>query len=262
MASPNYFNKNNIRIIDIRLLYNSAKKDDFDILEVLFTDFMKINPFYEDAFDNLFLQNREQISRFCPKVRAKRAYNMAKKAFFNSDFFNLTRVRMSLSKYLAGVSTYESYHLNSESENFYLWQVKDGASIPDYKDIDGEFKRLIDLADGEVDVLADALIKNGIVSLMHAALLEKQTIASFKTTLTKIEKVAFEAILESMKGKKEGSIIISSLMSKCKASRSTFKSLLLKMQENNIAKVANRGAGGTYIYFIATDYNEGETDDE
>lgn len=57
--------KAHLDVKDIRLMFEQFRKQNTNFLEILFTDYMLINPKYQDLFQTI-LENREEIARYNP----------------------------------------------------------------------------------------------------------------------------------------------------------------------------------------------------
>lgn len=64
-VSTTYVRENNehIDLKDIRVMFNSFKKQNINFIEILFTDYMIINPKYKDVFQPI-LDMREEVARY------------------------------------------------------------------------------------------------------------------------------------------------------------------------------------------------------
>lgn len=65
-----------INIMDIRVMFDTIKKQNINFVEILFTDYYYLNPLYEDLFMPM-IENRELIARFNKMASVKCMIGMA-----------------------------------------------------------------------------------------------------------------------------------------------------------------------------------------
>ena len=65
-----------INIMDIRVMFETIKKQNINFVEILFTDYYYLNPLYEDLFIPM-IENRELIARFNKTASVKCMIGMA-----------------------------------------------------------------------------------------------------------------------------------------------------------------------------------------
>lgn len=65
-----------INIMDIRVMFETIKKQNINFVEILFTDYYYLNPLYEDLFMPM-IENRELIARFNKMASVKCMIGMA-----------------------------------------------------------------------------------------------------------------------------------------------------------------------------------------
>lgn len=243
----------NYRFLDIRLLYESAHSDSYDILELLFCDYYIITKKYQKLFNEIFIQERETIGHYCPKVRAERARNQALDAIRKDNLFEAVRLRISLENYLKGKSCYDYYHTYDSFQLFYLENLeqtlKDGKKdvIEELRD---DLQQLVSQADTTINESVDKKIKKGIVRLMSIALEGKIELNDFRKQLTDNEQKAFSALIKNLNGHMSGTVSISQLSKETNLSRPVFKNLLNKIESNGVAQIENHGVKGTEIVFV------------
>lgn len=73
-------NNEHIDFKDIRLYMETFRKQNLNFLEILFTDFYFINPYYSEQWDRL-IYNREKIARMNPCRAVKSMYGIAGEKF-------------------------------------------------------------------------------------------------------------------------------------------------------------------------------------
>lgn len=135
-------NNEHIEFKDVRLIFDTFRKQNLNFLEILFTEYKIVNPLYEKEWGKL-VQAREAIARYNTYAAVKAmqgiAYNKirlldVKKAperqavidkfgYDPKQLYQLLRIEEYLEKYIAGASFEESLHSNKAN---FLKAVKKG----------------------------------------------------------------------------------------------------------------------------------------
>lgn len=217
-------------------------------LELLFSDYMKLTPYYQETFKTKLLDNREDISHYCEKERITKAYDRAKEALEHGEIFEAYRLLISAKLYHCGTLTKKCYHIKDPIYRSYLESLLDSNSLPNEEEFHNSFKELVNGASSKISYYADSLIKTGILALMDSALKQAVTYDAFVTSLTKTETAALAYIEEILK-KNQGwaTIAVGKIVKDSGISRATFTNLFNKMSQSGVANVKNCGSKGTYI---------------
>lgn len=234
-------------LTDIRDLYKSTK-DGYNVLEILFSDYYIITDKYKSIFDTI-LEQREKISRGNQARLIKNMYNRAE-AIYNcaceSSLYEIVRLYISASRFISGTPCIDCYHISDPIYTSYIWSCKKNPSQDEILKIISEFKELVENFEAEPDHESMKLIKAAVVDIMRYSLQDSISIDIFLEELTETEKKAFEALKNKLVNG-VGTIVISKIIDETNISRPVWKNLLLKMENNKIAKITNRGVKGTYI---------------
>lgn len=239
-------------LTDIRDLYNSTK-DGYNVLEILFSDYCIITDKYKNVFDAV-LEKREKISRSNQARLIKNMYNRAEAIYncayqngeCNSSIYEVVRLYISASRFISGTPCNDCYHISDPIYTSYIWSCKKNPSQDEIFKILTEFQELVENFEAKPDCEGIKLIKEGVVNIMGYALYGSTSIDVFLEELTETEKKAFE-VIKSKLVDGVGTIIISKIIDETNISRPVWKNLLLKMENNKIAKITNRGVKGTLI---------------
>lgn len=251
---------NNIKITDVRLLYEKALKQESVILEAAFTEYNIINPRYKKAFNKYIYMNRETIFHANQQLRIKQAICIGRQALKrfqengNQDIFDLLKasyIRIACRQYMNGVSCENCVNLKQDYYKNYLLQIKHGHIIPDIEEIEDDFNSILEesknLSIGEDP---SSLIKTAITEIVKISLTDMVQGTEFENLLTQTEIQALKAILSHLEDGMEGNISISQLTNETSISRPVFKNVIQKMKDNMIAEIENQGVKGTYIKII------------
>lgn len=134
-------NKEHIDFKDIRLMFNTFRKQNLNFIEILFTDYKIINPMYKNEWNKLIAAN-EAIAHYNPYCAVKAMSGIAlgkrlsltketeerKEAFkkFSYDpkqLYQLVRISEYLDKYIAGAPYKDCLHPSNPQ---YLKDIKTG----------------------------------------------------------------------------------------------------------------------------------------
>lgn len=253
-------NYNDIRITDVRLLYEKALKQESVILEAAFTEYNIINPRYKKVFNKYIYMNRETIFHTNQQLRVRQAIKIGKKALqhyketYNQDVSDLLKasyIRIACRQYMNGVSCENCINLKQDYYRNYLLQIKHGELIPDIEDIEDDFNSLLEESNSlSIENDSSKLIKTAIAEIVKIFLTDMMQNTEFENLLTQTENQALKIILSHLKDGIEGNISISQLTNESSISRPVFKNVIQKMKNNSIAEIENQGVKGTYIKII------------
>lgn len=253
-------NNDEIRITDIRLLYEKALNQESVILEAAFTEYNIINPRYKKAFNKYVFMNRETIFHTNQQLRIHQAIQIGKKALQHykethnqdvSDLLKASYIRIACRQYINGVSCENCINLKQDYYRNYLLQIKHGEIVPDIEDIEDDFNSLLEESSGLfVNSDSSELVKTAIVEIVKIALTDMAQSTEFENLLTQTESQALKLILSHLEDGVEGNISISQLTNESSISRPVFKNVIQKMKNNAIAEIENQGVKGTYIKII------------
>ena len=247
--------EHSIAMIDIRDLEKMLQEQDLCAFEILSTSNYIINRKYEAFFnkiidnrDNLFIDKRKIISNF------EHDYNYYKNV--KKDLFMAIRLSLSCELYYQGESFENCISFKKDYLKQYLNSIIDGKMEPDTEEIDHNFEKmqysLVNVSVSDIVKVKD-FIHNVIVDVISCLSEEEMTEEEFKSTLTKMEQDVFEAIMKEI-DYREGNVSISQLIEKHNISRPVFKNVIQKMKDNGIAEVDIRGAKGTFVRVMNTNF--------
>lgn len=253
-------NNDNIRITDIRLLYEKALNQESVILEAAFTEYNIINPRYKKAFNKYVYMNRETIFHANQQLRIHQAIQIGKKALQHykethsqdvSDLLKASYIRIACRQYMNGVSCENCINLKQDYYRNYLLQIKHGEIVPDIEDIEDDLNSLLEESSGLfINNDSSELVKTAIVEIVKISLTDMVQSTEFENLLTQTENQALKLILSHLEDGVEGNISISQLTNESSISRPVFKNVIQKMKDNVIAEIENQGVKGTYIKII------------
>ena len=123
-----------ISVKDIRQAIHEIKKQNINMLELLYTDFYILNPAYKDCFDKL-LSRRDEIVRYNQIAAVKtingnaiNSYNRMYKedgGINQKQVANLVRFEYYLDKYIAGLPYIQCLRPDEETVK-YIKQIREG----------------------------------------------------------------------------------------------------------------------------------------
>jgi predicted nucleotidyltransferase len=121
-------------IKDIRQAIHEIKKQNTNILELLYTDFYILNPVYQDIYEKL-ISRRDEIARYNPKAAVKSIYGNSMNTYnrlYKEDqsinqkqVANLVRYEYYVNKYVMGLSYIECLRPDLETVK-YIKQIRSG----------------------------------------------------------------------------------------------------------------------------------------
>lgn len=253
-----------IDVKDINNFNIQLQKGSINYLEILFTPFFKLNKKYENIFQDLYINQRDEICRNAYRDTVNRArgrFNMylGKKNITNKDIANLFFLKNFITTYERTENFKESLRFPFDSTDFTNPSLRLKLAKPlDAKEIetiilfnfkaytDKDFKSTKQITFTPIDFeqMTIKMIEIGIYNLP-----QQKKKSDFNKSLTLAETDAFNLIKEKV-NEEEGHISISHLLLESNLSRPVFKRTLEKMQEYQIAEVISRGVKGTFIKFI------------
>lgn len=250
IASPfeHYIDEIQTKVVDIRNMYFAGSNYEDTSLELLFAQYIILNPFYEECFIKNLYENREIISHYNAKVRLEKAYSRALTAIANKDYFEAYRLWVSAKNYERGLPCEECFLIKDPIIENILWNILNNVFIPDKDEILLNLSKIKVNAKDELNEIADKTVKKGIVELIHLSLELGVEIEPFKKSMTTIERKAFSHIRKKIQD--EGLVSFAKMSEESKISRTVYANLLVKMERFNIAKIEKHGVKGTYIKFL------------
>lgn len=246
--------RENIRIIDIRLLYNK----DIYLTESLYAKYYIVNPRYEYIFTNFLMHSRDDIANNSYGVRLikiiEQSLEYLKIYQQEDDFIALMRAY----NYLLFCDKFSNSHDYGESmkrtkeEIEMLLMIKHGMANIAEQDLQllevrlkQHYIRYAAIKDNEIP----AELKDSITSIIRASILHNSDVLNFIKDLTEIEKTGLSKMIKSLGGE-EGVVNLTSLSQKTGISRTVYSNLITKLKNYHIAIVTNVGSKGTYIKII------------
>lgn len=246
-VKPKKEKKENITILDLRLVYYAPDDLSSYALELLFSKEMKINPFYNTIFTEEILNKREEFGRIAPYNRVQKSFLKSKTA----NDFEAMRLFIAAKEYIKGTSLSECFSFTEPWIIDYLWNIKENNKTIDRAKLEKDFSELENqakaLPNNKTSIL---MLKEAVIHLIGRGLESTIDSAKFLESLTKNEKQALKLIKEEINNDLSGYVSIKNLLGKTSISRPVFTNTLNKMKDNKIAKVENKGVKGTYIEFL------------
>lgn len=238
-------------VYDMRKFYAITMMQDIKALELLYTNYMNINPKYYPIFKEIFLDNREVIAHYCDKERLTKVNSQIDKALNNKDYFEAARLYNGAVLYSMEADVDSCFHLNNPLTVMLLDSLNKGKELSkiEVDTLKERMDEIVAAASDSKNPDAELLIRTGVVKLISSALTENISIDTFKSSLTQTEQKALDHIKNEIDGK-SGTISISKMIEKTNISRPVWKNLLLKMEKSNFAEVINQGVKGTFIKFL------------
>lgn len=133
-SSTKHFPDSNelITVKDIRQFLKEVKKQNINVLELLYTDYFILNPYYQKIWEQL-VSHREEISRYNPILAIKaikgNAHNAYSRSFSDECTINrkmvanLVRYEYYINKYIEGLP-YEQCLIPDEETRKYILQIR------------------------------------------------------------------------------------------------------------------------------------------
>lgn len=242
---------NGVKLVDIRLAYDATKRT-LRFLEVIFSNYLMLNPIFEEVFKTNILNNRELIAKYNMYNRIKIAYTQAMAQIADNPF-NAVRLSIAAEMYAAGESCYECFHFNKTYLNNYLWKIKRKELKVNEEEIKAQFEEILNKIPRDTNEEAVSIIKKGVVNIMTTSFRQNCTFIieenMAKTNYTSKELEAIERLKKELVNG-EGNITVSNIVAASGISRPVFKNLFTKLEKNKEATIINQGAKGTYIKFL------------
>ena len=181
-----------INIMDIRVMFETIKKQNINFVEILFTDYYCLNPLYEDLFMPM-IENRELIARFNKMASVKCMIGMAlekRKALEhpyptikwkidkwgadNKQLHHILRMKDFLERYING-ENYKSCLTPRNRE--YLIDIKrnvengEAITVERARELsDNAVAEIREIGNAYVDTLADPIIDADALQLFNTVL--------------------------------------------------------------------------------------------
>jgi len=258
-----HIDEEHIEIKDIRLMRDMWMKQNINFIEILYTDYFIINEKYKELFDKYFIQNREAIAHYdkqktLKSISGQLLHTLHQEPTDNKKLYNASRLYTFLKDYFNEKSYAECLQPKDES----LWELKYGESALS-KDAEAKLVRALELEQLTNELVnkyaevqsprhdeATAALNEGVMEILKASFrpeINASTITKkeFFSNLTTTETKAYYAIISQIHDK--GNITISDMVEKTSISRPVYANLLSKLKQYDVAKVVNRGSGGTDI---------------
>lgn len=189
-----------INIMDIRVMFETIKKQNINFVEILFTDYYYLNPLYEDLFMPM-IENRELIARFNKMASVKCMIGMAlekrkalehpyptikwkidKWGVDNKQTHHVLRMKDFLERYINGES-YKSCLTPRNRE--YLIDIKRNVENGEVITVE----RARELCDNAVSEIRE--IGNAYIDTLTAPIVDADALQLFNTVLQSILKQHF-----------------------------------------------------------------------
>lgn len=189
-----------INIMDIRVMFETIKKQNINFVEILFTDYYYLNPLYEDLFMPM-IENRELIARFNKMASVKCMIGMAlekRKALEhpyptikwkidkwgadNKQTHHVLRMKDFLERYISGES-YKSCLTPRNRE--YLIDIKRNVENGEVITVE----RARELCDNAVSEIRE--IGNAYIDTLTEPIIDADALQLFNTVLQSILKQHF-----------------------------------------------------------------------
>lgn len=122
---------------DIREMVNMFKKQNINFIEILYTKYNWVNPFYMELWNEYFVSHREEIAHFDEQktvlsITSQAIHTLEQGGIYNGKkVANGYRLYIFLQKYLARKSYEECIALEGDIRNFLL-ELKRHNCVPDY----------------------------------------------------------------------------------------------------------------------------------
>lgn len=259
LEKPNIKFKNRyIKMVDIRLIDSLATEQDSVMMEAFFSEYYIINPKYEKIYNRYIKMNKEAIFHCDKKARVNNIVRAGRKILKeyskNKDkelLFEASLLRIACRLFLDGTSCENCINLKKDYHINYLWQIKEGKTVPNIEEIETDYNTFEEEAkDFKIDLNCYNLIQQGTIEIIKVALNDMNNNTNLLEIITNTEKEALKAIISKLNKDYEGNISIIQLINQFGISRPVFNSLFQKMKENNCAEIENQGVKGTYIKIL------------
>lgn len=249
---------NEIFFTDIRDAYDLNNQQTANMVEVLYTPYAIVNPYYKDAFEAYLYNKRDEIMLY---NRTSRIRNMLERAeqIFNNYYTVLkppyliyqgARLLLAAELFAQEVPVVDCILLNRSYHVKYLQEIKDGLVIPPHS----EMKKIIlntkyILKDYPVNEHSRELVKEGVFTIVKMSFNYGISELDFVSSLTNTEQEAFNMV-KSYLTNGIGMISVNRLIEESKISRPVFKNLFRKMEAAHVAEITNRGVKGTQVKLL------------
>lgn len=234
-------------MLDMRTMYQATKDHAANLLELLFCNYKIINPKYENLYMEYFENKREEIAHASEKSRFARSFAGIQDSFKRNDSFTAMRLYISSKLYADGYTCEECFHIDNAVYESVLTELLEGKNCTE-EDIQSMLNDVNDFynaaSDDNIDIIKD--YKKGIIKIIEKSLETNISLDAFEDGLTTTEKKGWE-VLKTKFVDGTTSISISKIIEETGISRPVWKNLLLKLEQNNVATIVNKGAKGTMI---------------
>lgn len=251
LQMPEVEYKNDYILRDIRAIYFCCQKVNGSELELLYALYQKINPMYQSIFKDHFLKHKKDMGDNTRFFQTKAVLKSVKKHIAEGDMFNAARIRIAAEQFYKGSPMEECFRPTQSYIKIYLESIKNGNLQIESDSILSELEELFNNYDkSSLKSFTDRQLKLGVINIINAGLKKKVDIEAFISDLTATERKAFNIIKKELNQNEEICVSISKLCDDTGISRPIWKNLLLKMEKQHVAEIANMGVKGTYIKFL------------
>ena len=248
---------NTIEVVDLPLLYTYSLKQNQLVMQILITEYFKINPLYKEYFLNEIKPLGDELFVLDKKTGLATAIEDLQYSLTDNNNLEAARLDLTIDNYINGVPLEQCVRIKNTVLLNYLMDIKHQKQEIDIESLMLRITRyknyVQDLPSMDNNLRYEEckkLLKQKIVTLIGRAIQnDKNNTDTFLNMFTSREKEALKAIIEHLDDGK-GNISLKKIIDECNISRPVFMNVINKIKNAGAAEVINQGAKGTYFNIL------------